>query len=487
MFSHLCRTAAGKQLLRGYMSSACFFTLLLMGLASSCKIAETPQMPSTAQLPDTFVDQSDTFSIADVAWREFFNDPYLVQLIDTALRNNLDLRSAVQRIEVARTDYRIRQGALYPTVDARLRVRSGDLYDNLFRGTIYGDRNVITQTQNHFLGFVSTWEADLWGKLKNRKKAAYARFLATEKARQLIITSLVAEVARTYYELLGLDKELETIQKNVEFQEIALEVIKIQKIGGRATELAVQQFEAQLLRTQSLGFEKQQSINEAENRLNLLLGRYPQPIERGQSILEQELPEIISAGVPSELLLRRPDIRQAELELIAAKADVEAARAEFLPSLTITPYLGFNTRDIPTMFSTPESLAIGLLGGITAPIFQQNRIQAGYDRAIALNLEAYYDYQQQIQTAFQEVLTHLQALDNLQSAYELREQETEVLLNAVNTSNDLFAAGFATYLEVITAQERVLEAELSMTNTRKNIFLSQVNLYRSLGGGWQQQ
>lgn len=462
------------------------FYFVLLAFASGCKVAEAPDMPDAPELPEAFLESRDSLSAGDIAWNKYFNDPYLVQLIDTALRNNFDLKTAVQRIEIARVQYQLREGIMLPAVDARLRVRSGNLYDNLFRNTIYGDRNVITQTQNHFIGFVSTWEADLWGKLRNRKKAAYHRFLASNKARQLITTSLVSEVARMYYELLGLDKELEIIQKNIEFQQIALELIEIQKIGGRATELAVQQFEAQLLRTQSLMYEKQQSINEAENLLNLLLGRFPQPVERGESILQRDLPEIVSAGLPSDLLLRRPDIQQAELELIAMEADVEAARAEFLPSLTLTPYLGFHTRSMPSIFQTPESLVLGLLGGVTAPIFQQNQIQGQYDQTIAENLTAYYDYQQKVQTAFQEVLTNMQRLENLQNAYNLRVQETEVLLNAVNTSNDLFAAGYATYLEVITAQERVLEAELSKTTTRKEIFLTLVDLYRSLGGGWDQ-
>lgn len=442
-------------------------------------------MPDTPPLPDTFRAGSDSISAGDITWRNYFGDPYLVQLIDTALHNNFDLRIALQRIETARVQYQLREGAMLPSLDARYRLRSGDLYDNLFRGTIYGDRNVIRQTRNHFLGFVSTWEADIWGKLKNRKKAAYARFMASDKARQLITTAIVAEVARLYYELMGLDNELQTIEKNIEFQQIALELIEIQKIGGRATELAVQQFEAQLLRTQSLRYEKLQSINEVENQLNLLLGRFPQAIERGGSILEQELPEVVSAGLPSDLLVRRPDIRQAELELLAAELDLEAARAEFLPSLTMTPYLGLHTRTITSLFTTPESLVLGMLGGITAPIFQQNQIQGQYDQSVAENLTAYYNYQQTIQTAYQEVLTNLQRLDNLENAYELRRQETDVLLSAVNTSNDLFAAGFASYLEVITAQERVLEAELDMTTTRKQLFLALVDLYRSLGGGWQ--
>jgi outer membrane protein TolC len=185
------------------------------------------------------------------------------------------------------------------------------------------------------------------------------------------------------------------------------------------------------------------------------------------------------------MLLRRPDIQQAELELAAARADVEAARAAFLPSFTITPYAGFHTRSLPSLLRTPQSLVLGFLGGLTAPIFQNRIIRSDFDRSVALNQEAFYNYQQRILRGHQEVVSHLQRVENYKEVYELRVQETEVLLSAVSTSNDLFMAGYATYLEVITAQARVLEAELEMTTTRKEIFLSVVDLYRALGGGWQ--
>jgi NodT family efflux transporter outer membrane factor (OMF) lipoprotein len=452
---------------------------------SSCRIAEPPQLPPAAKLPASFLGSTDTLSMGDLQWQYFFNDQFLIDLIDIAIQNILDLLSTAQRIEMARANYEIGRGALLPTVDIRFRGRTGDLSTPLLEDNINGVRNIENQTQDYFLGFQSLWEADLWGKLRNRRKAAYLRFLASEQGRHLVTTSLVAEVGRLYYELLGLDNELETIQKNIEFQEVALELIKIQKIGGRATELSVQQFQAQLLRTQSLGFEKRQRIIEVENQLNLLLGRYPQPITRGESILKQHLPEVIKAGVPLDMLLRRPDVQQAELELHAAKADVEAARAEFLPSFTITPYAGVHAGRVTSIFNTPESLIFGFITGITAPIFLNNRIKSEYNRSIARNMEAYYAYQSSILTGYQEVLTNLNRIENYREVYNLREKETEVLLDAVSTSNDLFSAGYATYLEVITAQGSVLEAELSMTNTRKEIFLSIIDLYRALGGGWK--
>ena len=454
-------------------------------LASSCKVADLPQLPSADPLPLTFDGDADTISMGDLIWEDFFNDPYLLTLIDTALNNNLDLQVASQRIELAQADYLRSKGALLPSLEGRVAANVGRIANNNDPG---GDQSVADRRnglgQVYFVGFRSSWEADLWGKLRRRREADYARFLASEKGRHLVITSLVSEVARLYYELLGLDNELETILKNVEFQEVALQMVKIQKIGGRATELAVQQFQAQLLRTQSLGYEKRQRIIEVENQLNLLLGRFPQPIARGTSILEQNLPKVVRAGVPSSLLRRRPDVRQAEFRLAAMQADVEAARAEFFPSLVLEPYAGVDVDRLSALIN-PEAMVIGAFAGLTAPIFNKNRIRANYDRATAETMIAAYEYQQSVLDAYQEVLSNLKRVENYREVYKLRKEEAEVLTAAVSTSNDLFAAGYATYLEVITAQARVLEAELSVTNTRQEIFVTVIDLYRSLGGGWR--
>jgi multidrug efflux system outer membrane protein len=452
---------------------------------ASCKAMEPPHMPYIKPVPEVFLMQSDTSGLADISWREFFNDPFLVNLIESGLQDNLDLLAALERIEIARANYKVRKGIIYPNLDAIVRYRSGDIRPNLFNGTVNGDRNVINRVENNFVGFQSTWEIDIWGKMGDRRDAAFNQLLATEKGRQLIITNLVAEIAGIYYDLLGFDIELETIEKNIEFQELALELIKIQKMVGRVTELAVQQFSAQLLNTRSLEFEKRQDIVEAENYLNYLLGRFPQPIERAPSLMQIKLPYIAEVGLPSEMLLRRPDIQMAEYELRAAALNVEAARKEFLPSFSLTPYIGLNDRSIPAAFQFPGAISVGLLGGITAPIFAQNQIRAGYQEAISSNRIAIYQYQESILTGYREVMDKLQRIQNLRDVYALRDEETAVLLNAVTTANELFRGGYATYLEVITAQSRVLEAELGMTDTRRQMFFTVVDLYRALGGGWE--
>lgn len=472
-------------MIKFYYKSVCVF--LLIGMVSSCKIADPPQFPAMKGMPDSFNgNHADSISIGDIPWDNFFRDPHLVELIEISLENNLDLLAAMQRVQMAQADFQVRKGALLPSVQARLTANVGNL-NNQMIGNPVPERAIQNLNHNYFVGFQSTWEADVWGRLRNERKAAYARFLATEKGRQLVRTSLVAEVARSYYQLLTLDNELEIVQKNIDLQEIALEVIKIQKMGGRATELAVQQFTAQLLGTRTLEAEISQRIIETENRLNLLLGRYPEPIERGNTILEQVLPESVSAGVPAGLLLRRPDIQEAELNLAAAKADIEAARAAFLPAVIISPYAGLNATSAGLLLQTPESIAIGALGSLIAPVFNRRQIRADYDRSVANGLEELYGYQEAILTGYQEVVTGMQRIRNYESMYEFKEEEVRVLQSAVSTSNDLFTTGYATYLEVITAQRGVLEAELELANIRKEIFISVIDLYRALGGGWKQE
>ena len=468
--------------------------LLLLLALGSCKVTAPVSLPAPARTPDSFGASTDSASVADLPWREFFADRNLVSLIDTALRNNPDLRIALQRVEAARADVLVSRGALLPSVNAVAAAgvdRYGDYtmngvgnYDTNRSEHVEGDRRIPNPTPDYFLGVRSSWEVDLWGKLRNRREAAYARFLASGRGRQLAVTALVAEVSGLYYELLALDGELDIIRKNIRLQEKALETIQAQQQGGRATQLAVQQFQAQLLHTRSLEADKRQAVVRAENRLNRLLGRYPQPITRGEPILEQPLPERVYAGLPAGMLRRRPDVQGAELQLKAAGADVGAARAAFLPSLTLTPYVGLNAFRTALLFN-PGSVAYGALAGLAAPLLNRRGVRGEYNRAAAGNLGAFHEYQKVVLTAYEEAATHLNGIENYRRAYALREERTAVLLDAVSTANDLYVTGYASYLEVITAQRNVLEAEIELTETRKAQFLALIDLYRSLGGGWK--
>ncbi|UOQ55033.1 efflux transporter outer membrane subunit [Hymenobacter cellulosivorans] len=465
-------------------------------LSSGCRVAAPTEPTSAPAVPTAFVQSAaDTLHAGHQPWRQFFQDPALTALIDTALRQNLDLRLALQRVESARAQYLARRGALLPTVSAAASA-SGDRYG---RYTLNGVGNFDTNlspnidgqqripgpvTPEFFGGLRSSWEIDLWGKLKQRRQAAYLRVLASEQGRHLVTTNVVAEVARLYYELLTADNQLAVLERNIGLQREALKLMRVQKQAGRATELAVQQFAAQVARTESLAHEARQRVTEAETSLNRLLGRYPRRITRGQPLPGQVLPERLGAGVPATALLRRPDVRQAELELQAARADVAAARAAFLPSLTLTPYVGFNSYRAATLLD-PASLAYGALAGLTGPLLNRAQFKADFRLATAGSYEAYYRYQQSLQAGFREVVNGLQGLENHRAASAARQQEVELLTKAVATSNELFVAGYASYLEVITAQRSVLEAELSLAESRHSQLQQSVSLYRALGGGWQ--
>jgi multidrug efflux system outer membrane protein len=257
----------------------------------------------------------------------------------------------------------------------------------------------------------------------------------------------------------------------------------VQKLAGRATELAVQQFQAQVLRTRSLAFETKQRVVENETQLNQLLGRYPRRIVRPTELAEVQVPARLLAGVPARLVLRRPDVRQAELALAANGADLDAARAAFLPALTLSPYVGVNAFRSSLLFQ-PNSIVAGLLGGLSAPILNRRALRAERNRATAASLEAYYAYQQALQTSVREVTNTLRGVANYDSALTLRRQEVVTLRKAVETATTLQYTGYATYLEIITAQRSVLDAELSLAELRRTQLLQAVALYRALGGGW---
>jgi multidrug efflux system outer membrane protein len=363
--------------------------LLVLSLAAGCRVAAPADPSAGPAIPKAFnqaANTSDTLSAGALPWRQFFRDSALVGLIDTALRQNLDLRVALTRVEAFQAQYIARRGALFPTVSA---TGTGAL-DRYGQYTLNGvgnyDTNLSTNIDGRqripgplvpdlFVGLRSSWEVDIWGKLRSRRKAAYLRVLGSEQGRNLVTTNVVADVARAYYELLTLDSQLATLERNARFQEEGLRLTKVQKQAGRVTELAVQQFAAQALRTQSLAFETRQRIVETETELNQLLGRYPQPIRRSRLLPNQSLPASLAAGLPASSLLRRPDVRQAELELQATRADVDAARAAFLPSLTLTPYVGLNAFRTNLLLD-PRSVVFGAVGGLAGPILNRAQYRA---------------------------------------------------------------------------------------------------------------
>ncbi len=469
--------------------------IFILTIAVSCTALKKSSLPGAATLPSAYIENLPIVAKDSLrAPSDFFKDTILVKLIYTALQNNFDLLRALQRIEYAKANYSVTKAAFLPSLNgvasygvdkfSKTTMNGIGNFDTNLSPNVTNDLRIPNPTPDIFVGLRTSWELGMWGKYRNLKKLGYQRLLASEMGKHLVQTSIVAEVASLYYRLLAFDSELEIINRNLILQQTAVDKIDVLKQGARANELAVQQFIAQLLDTKALLAMKKQEIIRAENLLNLLLGKFPVPIIRGQSIISQSIPTKIYTGIPSDLLYQRPDVKQAELLLGAAHADLAVAKAAFFPSLTIGGYAGYNSFNSNLLFS-PLSLAYGAVASLIAPIFNKNQIKANYRRNRAEQMEAFYTYQKTIVSGYQEVVTNIIGIENYQQVYDLKAQEVEALKKAVSASNDLFYAGSTSYLDVITVRRYVLLTELELTDSKKEQFLYMIELYKSLGGGWK--
>jgi len=460
-------------------------------LLAGCATLEDPLKAPREALPAAYDDRTDSANVATLDWRVYFSDPLLVQLVDSAMVRNLDLRMALQRVEVARAGARFARGEQLPTVGANVSAaqRRYGLY------TMDGAGNISTEIlpgqvvpidlPDYYLALQASWEVDIWGRLRNQRKAAMARYMASHEARHMVMTNLVADVAVAYYELVALDNELEIIRETVTKQREALEVVIQQKEAGRSNELAVQQFEAQMLGTQSLEKVFQQRVLETENLINFLLGRYPQPIARGSGALQAPMPADLSVGLPPQLLRNRPDIRVAEYELLATRFDLKAARAAFYPKLNLTAGYGFQSFNTDLLFETPSSIAYQMVGGLAAPLINRNALKARFAAASAQQLEAMHGYQQRILGGYVEVVNELNDLRNLREAMELKRQQSGTLQRSVDTSRELYRSAKANYIEVLLAQQNALQANIELVEMSKRQRFAMIDLYKALGGGWR--
>lgn len=461
-------------------------------LAVSCKIQQAQVATEMPKLPSTYITAVDTLdNTAMINWREYFKDEFLVGLIDTALQSNFDVLAIMQRMEVSRAYIKQTKGNLFPTIEGFTNVaqRKFGLYTMDGAGNIttpiYEDDLVPIHLPDYHFGLQASWEADVWGKLRSMKKAALSRYLASIEAKNWAVTNLISEVASVYYELLAMDEQQRIIAQTISLQENALEIVNVQKQVGAANELAVQQFEAQLLNSKGLEIEIAQSIVELESRINMLLGRLPQKINRNADQFNETEVYRVSSGVPSHLLQNRPDVRQAEFNVAASKADLRAARAAFYPSVNISAALGLQAFNTSFLLTTPESVAYTLLGGLVAPLVNRAAIDAEFRVAKAAQSEALYNYQRSIINGYVEVYNELNNVQNLERLYLLKREEAHTLTRSVETSTELFRTGRANYLEVIVAQENTIETRLELTDVKRRQLLSTVNLYKALGGGWR--
>lgn len=468
----------------------CVGLLIICATYSACKVPDFAQRDEQKNLPMGFNNSSDSTNTGKIQWKQFFTDPNLVSLIDTALKNNQELNITLQEIEIAKNEIKARKGELLPTVGYRV----GAGLEKVGRYTSSGAGDASTDITpgkevpdvlpDYAFGLQANWEADIWHKLRNSKKAAVNRYLSTVEGKNFVITNLVAEVANGYYELLAYDNQLAIVKQNIALQTNALELMKIQKQATRVTELAVRKFEAEVLNSKSLEFDIEQNITESENKINFLMGRYPQPIVRDKTSFTDLVPPTVQAGLPSQLLANRPDIKQAEFDLAAAKLDVKVAKAQFYPSLGISATIGYQAFNPSYLLRTPESLAYSLAGDLAGPLINRNAIKAEYLTANAKQLQAVFNYEKTVLNGYIEVANQLSNITNLQKSYDLKSKQVLALTQSIDISNDLFKSARADYFEVLMTQRDALQSKLELIETKKQQLNAVVNIYHALGGGW---
>lgn len=462
--------------------------LLLM---AACKVPAIVEHKSTTTLPERFTDSTDSLSAGRIPWRQFFTDPYLQTLVDTALKNNQELLITLQEIEIAKNDVRAKNSKIFPTVG----VGAGADVNKVGRYTSQGAGDASTEIRpgqempdplmNYGAQLYAHWEVDIWKKLHNAKSAAVSRYLSTVEGKNFVLSNLIGEIANAYYELIALDSQLDVVRQSIALQKNALAVVKLQKEASRVTELAVQKFQAEVLKSQSLEFDILQQIKEAENKISFLIGGYPREIKRDSSNLLAINSSVVHAGMPSQLLANRPDIKQAELELAASKMDVKVARAEFYPSFDLSAAIGLEAFKPSYLLKLPESLLYSVAGDLAGPLINRRAIQAEFATADAQQLQAMYNYERTILNAYLETSNNLSKIDNLEKGFALKNQEVDALNKSISISNDLFKSARADYLEVLMTQRDVLEAKLELIETKKQQLMTVTNVYRDLGGGWQ--
>lgn len=460
----------------------------LAGISGCVTTNITPRNPQTT-LPTAINQQFQVGANGKNIGKLFFRDSLLRSLIDSALANNQELNVMRLELQIAKNEIQARRGEYMPMMNFRLEggadkdplyTRQGALVDQL---EVLPGRRFPDPLGNYIIAGNASWEIDVWKKLRNAKKSAATRYLAGVEGRNFMITNLVNEIAVTYYELLALDQLNTTLEQNAIIQNEALQVSVQQKNAGRITQLAVNRFEAQLLNTQTLQYQVKQRITLCENRINFLVGRFPQHVNRDTTLFYSLSFDTLAIGVPSALLQNRPDIRQAELELEACKLDVKVARANFYPSVRLTAAIGLQAFN-PMFLSHPESILIGLAGELVAPAINRNAIKALYNTANARQLQAVFAYEQSIINGITDVINQLSNIKNCSSAYQLKEREVSIQNNSVQIATGLFNSARADYSEVLLTQREALDAKIELTEIKLEFLLSHINLYRSLGGGW---
>ena len=473
--------------LKNLVLSTTIVSSLLLVLPS-CRIPQLRPAEQVRELPVTFNGVATEDSSAQIGIDEFFNDPILTSLIDEGLTGNLELKNLAEDIQIANNEVLRRRGAYLPFVT----LGGGAALNKYSPYTLLGADNAqnlqpnlhhFPQPMPDFLAAANlSWQIDVWRQLRNARDAACLRFLGTTEGRNYVVTRLVADIAENYYTLLALDKRIENLDQIIELQQASLERAKSLKIGAQGTELGVQRFTAEVRKNQSEKLIIKQDIIEVENRINFLLGRFPQPVERSSEFFKLNLQDL-RLGLPPELLRNRPDIRKAELELTATGLDIQVARANFYPKVMINSGVGYEAFNTRYFIASPESLVWGVAGDLVAPVINRTAIKADYQNANAKQLQALYDYQRIILNAFTEVVNRYSMVQNYSNSIEIKQKQLESLEASVDVASKLFQAAQVQYMDVLFAQRDLVDARMVLIDTKKRQLSAIVNTYQALGGG----
>ena len=455
-------------------------------LLTSCLAVKDYKQPTVKEtskevfrVEEAQVKQADTVSMAAFSWKTMFTDTYLQAYVEEALKNNFDLQIAIKQMESAESYLKQGKAGYLPIFSIGANVNDQEVSKNSRFGSFSPNRSI----QTYELSGNLSWEADIWGKIRSNKRASLASYLQSEAAQQAVRSELISRIVSTYYQLLALDAQLEITNQTIAVRKKGVETIKALKESGQVNQVAVDQNIAQYNNAEALKIDLEASIFQLENNLSILLGTTPRKFERSE-LSKQSIDTDIQIGVPAMLLSNRPDVKSAQYAMMQTFEMKNVAKTSMYPSLTLTASGGFQALDVDSWL-TGNSIFASIIGGITQPIFNQRKLKTQLEVAKNNEAQALLNYRKALLVAGSEVSNALYAYEAESTKFIFRAKEAEALSNAEINSEELLNNGYATYLDLLTARQSALSANLNLVDSKLQQLLRVVDLYKALGGGWQ--
>ncbi|MDR0229094.1 MAG: efflux transporter outer membrane subunit [Flavobacteriaceae bacterium] len=491
----------GKNSRRNHISGVIGLVVTGLVTLNSCAPQANYKKPDL-NLPDQFRIQDSLASsvdsiqgIGEQSWQEFFKDTELIDLIDKGLAHNFDMQVALKNIEIA--NQRAMQGKMewLPSVgldigNVAYQWRSSNYYGSP-ASKYYEDKgeaapkNMYVNSAQYSSNLSLSWEIDIWGKIRSQSQETLAKYLQSHEVKKGVQTELISKIAEGYFNLLLLDAQMEVAESNYELTKSTLRIVELQRDAGQITSLAIQQTKNQMLVAKALIPSLKQQIAIQENALSLLTGQLPEEIKRGAKLIDVNYADTFNAGVPLELVANRPDIKSAELELMAKNARVGVTQTSRYPSLKIDVAGGLNSMLGANWFNIPGSLFGSLIGDLAAPIFNKRKLKTNFEVAKIEREQAEIALQKSVYVAITEVTDALISLQSIEEQIAITEEQVQTSRLGVKQSNLLFNSGYANYIEIINAQKNMLDSELNLNKMKQTKLKLRVQLYKALGGGWK--